>query len=103
MFDDLILIFKLQGVVYNEMKGVMVLFGSVMWWVFGKVFYFDFIYVNNFGGFFEDIFGLMYEDLWVFYVVYYYLLNVYFFSYGNQDLCWVLDIIEEQVMLYFQW
>ena len=100
--DDPTSTLKLQGVVYNEMKGAMASPGSVMWRAFGKALYPDLTYANNSGGSPENIPELTYEDLRAFHAAHYHPSNAYFYSYGNQDLGRVLDAIEEHVMTRFQ-
>ena len=100
--DDPTSALKLQGVVYNEMKGAMASPSSVMWRAFGAALYPDLTYANNSGGSPENIPGLTYEDLRAFHAAHYHPSNAYFFSYGNQDLRRVLGEIEEQVMSHFQ-
>ncbi|MDO4247258.1 MAG: insulinase family protein, partial [Deinococcus sp.] len=100
--DDPTSTLKLQGVVYNEMKGAMASPGSVMWRAFGKALYPDLTYANNSGGSPENIPELTYEDLRAFHAAHYHPSNAYFYSYGNQDLERVLDAIEEHVMTRFQ-
>ncbi|WP_339095121.1 insulinase family protein [Deinococcus sp. VB343] len=100
--DDPTSTLKLQGVVYNEMKGAMASPGSVMWRSFGKALYPDLTYANNSGGSPENIPDLTYEDLRAFHAAHYHPSNAYFYSYGNQDLGRVLDAIEEHVMTRFQ-
>lgn len=92
---------KLQGVVYNEMKGAMASPGSVMWRAFGKALYPDLTYANNSGGSPEDIPNLTYEDLRAFHAAHYHPSNAFFYTYGRLDLPRVLDEIESQVMARF--
>ena len=92
---------KLQGVVYNEMKGAMASPGSVMWRAFGAALYPDLTYAQNSGGAPEAIPELTYEGLRAFHAAHYHPSNAFFFSYGNQDLARVLDTIEEGVMSRF--
>lgn len=92
---------KLQGVVYNEMKGAMASPGSVMWRAFGKALFPDLTYAQNSGGAPENIPELTYEGLRAFHAAHYHPSNGFFFSYGNQELRRVLDQIEEHVMSKF--
>lgn len=92
---------KLQGVVYNEMKGAMASPGSVLWRAFGKTMFPDLTYANNSGGSPEHIPELTYEQLKAFHAAHYHPSNAYFYTYGNHDLAKVLDHIEEQVMSRF--
>ncbi|WP_291424306.1 insulinase family protein [Deinococcus sp.] len=93
---------KLQGVVYNEMKGAMASAGSVMWQAFGKALFPDLTYAQNSGGAPENIPELTYEGLRAFHAAHYHPSNGFFFSYGNQELGRVLDEIESHVMSRFQ-
>ena len=92
---------KLQGVVYNEMKGAMASPGSVMWRSLGAALFPDLTYANNSGGAPQDIPNLTYDGLRAFHAAHYHPSNAYFYSYGNQDLGRVLREIEEQVMSRF--
>ncbi|WP_034385111.1 insulinase family protein [Deinococcus sp. YIM 77859] len=92
---------KLQGVVYNEMKGAMASPGSVMWRAFGKALYPDLTYANNSGGSPEDIPNLSYEALRAFHAAHYHPSNAFFYTYGRLDLSRVLSEIEAQVMSHF--
>ncbi|WP_019585132.1 insulinase family protein [Deinococcus apachensis] len=99
--DDLSTPLKLQGVVYNEMKGAMASPGAVMWRAFGKALYPDLTYANNSGGSPEDIPNLTYEGLRAFHAAHYHPSNAFFYTYGKLDLPRVLDEIETQVMSKF--
>lgn len=100
--DDPTTPLKLQGVVYNEMKGAMASPGSVMWRAFGKALYPELTYAQNSGGAPEHIPNLTYEGLRAFHAAHYHPSNAFFYSYGNQDLQRVLNAIEEHVMSHFQ-
>ncbi|WP_019009723.1 insulinase family protein [Deinococcus aquatilis] len=99
--DDPSSTLKLQGVVYNEMKGAMASAGSVMWRSLGKALYPDLTYAVNSGGEPNDIPNLTYEGLRAFHAAHYHPSNAFFFTYGNQDLGRVLDEIEGHVMARF--
>ena len=99
--DDPSSTLKLQGVVYNEMKGAMASAGSVMWRSLGKALYPDLTYAVNSGGEPNDIPNLTYEGLRAFHAAHYHPSNAFFFTYGNQDLGRVLDEIESHVMSRF--
>ncbi|UQN05935.1 insulinase family protein [Deinococcus sp. QL22] len=99
--DDPTSTLKLQGVVYNEMKGAMAGAGSVMWRSLGKALYPDLTYAVNSGGEPNDIPNLTYEGLRSFHAAHYHPSNAFFFTYGNQDLARVLDEIESHVMARF--
>ncbi|MFC6591336.1 insulinase family protein [Deinococcus lacus] len=92
---------KLQGVVYNEMKGAMATPSSVLWRAFGKALYPDLTYANNSGGAPADIPSLTYQALRDFHAAHYHPSNAYFYSYGRQNLADVLGAIESQVMQHF--
>lgn len=89
---------KLQGVVYNEMKGAMATPGSVLWRAFGKALFPDLTYANNSGGSPNEIPGLTYENLRAFHAAHYHPGNAYFYTYGKLPLARILDTIEEHVM-----
>ncbi|GBF05390.1 peptidase M16C associated [Deinococcus aerius] len=99
--DDPTTPLKLQGVVYNEMKGAMASPGAVMWRAFGKALYPDLTYANNSGGSPEDIPNLTYEGLRAFHAAHYHPSNAFFYTYGKLDLPRVLIEIETQVMSKF--
>lgn len=92
---------KLQGVVYNEMKGAMASPGAVMYRSLGAALYPDLTYANNSGGAPEHIPGLTYEDLRAFHAAHYHPSNAFFYTYGTLDLGRVLDEIEAHVMSRF--
>lgn len=92
---------KLQGVVYNEMKGAMASPGSVMWRAFGKALYPDLTYANNSGGAPGDIPGLTYENLRAFHAAHYHPSNAFFYTYGKLPLERILADIEDHVMSKF--
>ncbi|PNY80873.1 insulinase family protein [Deinococcus koreensis] len=92
---------KLQGVVYNEMKGAMAAPGAVMWRAFGKALYPDLTYANNSGGAPSDIPGLSYEQLRAFHAAHYHPSNAFFYTYGKLPLARILDEIEAHVMSRF--
>ncbi|UBV42960.1 insulinase family protein [Deinococcus taeanensis] len=92
---------KLQGVVYNEMKGAMASPGAVMWRAFGKALYPDLTYANNSGGAPDAIPDLTYEDLRAFHAAHYHPSNAFFYTYGQLPLARILDAIENHVMSRF--
>lgn len=99
--DDPTTPLKLQGVVYNEMKGAMASPGSVMWRAFGKALYPDLTYANNSGGAPEEIPNLTYEGLRAFHAAHYHPSNAFFYTYGQLPLARILDTIENHVMANF--
>ncbi|GAA0515727.1 insulinase family protein [Deinococcus depolymerans] len=99
--DDPTTPLKLQGVVYNEMKGGMANPGSVMWRAFGKALYPDLTYANNSGGAPENIPELTYENLRAFHAAHYHPSNAFFYTYGKLPLERILDAIEAHVMGQF--
>ncbi|MFC4426303.1 insulinase family protein [Deinococcus navajonensis] len=92
---------KLQGVVYNEMKGAMASPGSVIWRAFGKALFPDLTYANNSGGTPENIPELTYENLRAFHAAHYHPSNAFFFTYGQLPLGRILEAIETHVMSHF--
>ncbi|MBZ9715192.1 insulinase family protein [Deinococcus multiflagellatus] len=92
---------KLQGVVYNEMKGAMASPGSVLWRAFGKALYPDLTYANNSGGAPGDIPNLTYDALRAFHAAHYHPSNAFFYTYGQLPLERILQEIETQVMARF--
>ncbi|MEW6421124.1 MAG: insulinase family protein [Deinococcota bacterium] len=99
--DDPTTPLKLQGVVYNEMKGAMASPGAVMWRAFGKALYPDLTYAHNSGGSPSEIPNLTYEGLRAFHAAHYHPSNAFFYTYGKLDLVRVLDEIETHVMSRF--
>ncbi|MFC3832655.1 insulinase family protein [Deinococcus rufus] len=92
---------KLQGVVYNEMKGAMAAPGAVMWRAFGKALYPDLTYANNSGGSPQDIPNLSYEGLRAFHAAHYHPSNAFFYTYGRLPLERILAEIESHVLTHF--
>ncbi len=99
--DDPTTPLKLQGVVYNEMKGAMASPGAVMYREFGKALYPDLTYANNSGGSPSAIPGLTYEGLRNFHAAHYHPSNAFFYTYGRVELRRVLDEIESHVLSRF--
>lgn len=89
---------KLQGVVYNEMKGAMASPSTVMWRAYSKALYPDLTYANNSGGLPSDIPNLTYEQLRAFHAAHYHPSNAYFYTYGKLPLAGILERIEAHVM-----
>jgi presequence protease len=92
---------KMQGVVYNEMKGAMATPSSVLWKTLQKALYPDLTYANNSGGEPSEIPNLTYEGLKAFHAAHYHPSNAYFYTYGNLPLEQYLDAIEAGVMVHF--
>ncbi|MVN87316.1 insulinase family protein [Deinococcus sp. HMF7620] len=99
--DDPTTPLKMQGVVYNEMKGAMASPSSVMWRAFGKALYPDLTYANNSGGAPGDIPGLTYDALRAFHAAHYHPGNAFFYTYGALPLERILAEIEAHVMSRF--
>ncbi|WP_425147969.1 insulinase family protein [Deinococcus sp.] len=93
---------KMQGVVYNEMKGAMANPSSVLWKTLQKALYPDLTYANNSGGEPSDIPNLTYQGLRDFHAAHYHPSNAYFYTYGNLPLERYLDAIEAGVMKDFR-
>ncbi|GGQ93550.1 insulinase family protein [Deinococcus ruber] len=92
---------KMQGVVYNEMKGAMATPSSVLWKALQKALYPDLTYANNSGGEPSEIPNLTYQGLKDFHAAHYHPSNAYFYTYGNLPLERYLDAIEAGVMQDF--
>ncbi len=92
---------KVQGVVYNEMKGGMASAGSQVYQAIGKALYPDLTYAVNSGGEPRDIPDLTWEALRDFHARHYHPSNAYFYTYGDMPLPPLLDAIETQVMGQF--
>ncbi|TSA86446.1 insulinase family protein [Deinococcus detaillensis] len=93
---------KMQGVVYNEMKGAMASAGAVLYKALGKALYPDLTYANNSGGEPANIPDLTYEDLKAFHAAHYHPSNAFFYSYGQMPLAELLTTIERDVMSQFE-
>jgi len=92
---------KMQGVVYNEMKGAMASPSSVLWKTVQKALYPDLTYANNSGGEPSEIPNLTYQGLKDFHAAHYHPSNAFFYTYGNLPLHEYLDAIEAGVMAHF--
>ncbi|AWN23426.1 peptidase M16 [Deinococcus irradiatisoli] len=93
---------KMQGVVYNEMKGAMASPGMVMFKALGKALYPDLTYANNSGGEPSKIPELTYENLKAFHAAHYHPSNAFFYTYGALPLTEMLETIERDVMAHFE-
>lgn len=89
---------KIQGVVYNEMKGAMNDADSRLWEAIGKHLLPDLPYGHNTGGNPRDIPSLSYEELVEFHETFYQPSRCLFFFYGNLPLQKHLDFIEEHTL-----
>ena len=92
---------KMQGVVYNEMKGAMATPSSVLWKALQKALYPDLTYANNSGGEPSAIPELTYQGLKDFHAAHYHPSNAYFYTYGNLKLEEYLNAIEAGVLSHF--
>lgn len=92
---------KLQGVVYNEMKGAMATAGSQMYKAMGRALYPELTYANNSGGEPRNIPELTWEGLRAFHARHYHPSNAFFYTYGNLPIERFLEPIETQVMSQF--
>ncbi|WP_407570691.1 insulinase family protein [Deinococcus altitudinis] len=92
---------KMQGVVYNEMKGAMATPSSVLWKALQKALYPDLTYANNSGGEPSAIPELTYQGLKNFHAAHYHPSNAYFYTYGNLRLEEYLNAIEAGVLSQF--
>lgn len=92
---------KMQGVVYNEMKGAMATPSSVLWKALQKALYPDLTYANNSGGEPSEIPNLTYQGLKDFHAAHYHPSNAYFYTYGNLPIEEYLTAIESGVMAHF--
>lgn len=92
---------KMQGVVYNEMKGAMATPSSVLWKALQKALYPDLTYANNSGGEPSAIPDLTYQGLKDFHAAHYHPSNAYFYTYGNLKLEEYLNAIEAGVLSHF--
>ncbi len=93
---------KYEGVVYNEMKGVMSSADRWMENVSMEALYAEAPYHYNTGGDPACIPDLTYEELKDFHAKYYHPSNAYFYSYGNLSLSDNLQLINKNVLDFFE-
>lgn len=85
----------INGVVYNEMKGVFSSADSHMAWEIEKALYPDTIYKNQSGGFPQAIPSLTYEQFVNFHKTYYHPSNSYIYLYGDMNMEEKLNWLDE--------
>ncbi len=88
---------QFQGVVYNEMKGVMNSIESRLWDALSKLLTPDLPYAYNSGGDPKEIPSLTYEELVEFHRNFYHPSRCLFFFYGDLPLARHLDFIEREL------
>ncbi|MBI9074178.1 MAG: insulinase family protein [Desulfatibacillum sp.] len=91
-----------KGVVYNEMKGAMSSPRDIMGHALTEALYPDTTYGHNSGGDPAHIVDLSYEELVAFHKRHYHPSNAFFYTYGNLPLENHLEMIEKQVLTYFE-
>ena len=91
-------VLKLQGVVYNEMKGAMASADSRLWRRLFAALYPGLPYAYNSGGDPQEISRLTHEELIAFHKEFYHPSRCLFFFYGNLPLSKHLDFLAEHVL-----
>lgn len=89
---------QFQGVVYNEMKGVMASSDSRLWEALATHLTPDLPYAHNSGGNPKEIPSLTYEELLSFHKNFYHPSRCLFFFYGNLSLEKHLDFITKHAL-----
>ena len=94
---------KINGVVYNEMKGVYSSADDVVEQEIMKSLYPDTTYGYVSGGDPDDIPSLTYEDFRAFHDRYYHPSNSYIYLYGNMDADEYLTFIDEEYLSSYEY
>ena len=92
---------KINGVVYNEMKGAFSSADEVVARDIRKSLFPDTTYGIESGGDPEEIYNLTYEDYLDFHRKYYHPSNSYIYLYGNMDMAEKLKYIDENYLSAF--
>ena len=92
---------KMNGVVYNEMKGAFSSPDDVLVRETMNSLYPDTTYGNESGGNPEDIPQLSYQEFLDFHSKYYHPSNSYIYLYGNMDIAEKLDFIDREYLSAF--
>lgn len=92
---------KINGVVYNEMKGAFSSADDVMMREMMNSLYPDTTYGNESGGDPDCIPDLTFEDFKAFHSRYYHPANSYIFLYGNMDMAEKLQFMDEEYLSKF--
>lgn len=93
---------KINGVVYNEMKGAYSSPDEILQTAISKALYPDNTYSKNSGGNPEHIPDLTYEDYLAFYHKYYHPSNSYIYLYGDMDLDERLEFLDKEYLCHFE-
>ena len=91
-----------QGVVFNEMKGVFSSPESYLELAKNRLFYKGTQYEYESGGYPQSIVELTYQDLLDFYRKHYHPSNSYIYFYGNLDLEFYLNYLDEQYLRKYE-
>ena len=94
---------KINGVVYNEMKGAMGAADEVLWEEMSAALMPDTTYAVNSGGEPTDIPNLTYEDYLDFHRTYYHPSNSYIYLYGNVDAYERLDWMDREYLSHYDY
>ncbi len=93
----------INGVVYNEMKGVYSSPDSVMYRAVEKSVYPDTCYVKDSGGYPEDIPTLTREAYLDFHRTFYHPSNSYIYLYGNCDMAEMLEKLDSDYLSEYEY
>lgn len=93
---------KINGVVYNEMKGALSSPEDVLWRQIPTALYPHTTYAVESGGDPKDIPDLSYEQFKEFHRTYYHPSNSYIYLYGDMDMAEKLQYIDEQYLSKFE-
>ncbi len=93
---------NLNGVVYNEMKGVFSSPESVLDRYIQKLLYPDSCYTHESGGDPQYIPDLTYEDFLNFHSTYYHPSNSYIYLYGNMDMAEKLEWLDREYLSSYE-
>ncbi|WP_408071269.1 insulinase family protein [Butyrivibrio sp. JL13D10] len=99
--DDIDDELKINGVVYNEMKGAFSSADEVVAREIRKSLFPDTTYGIESGGDPDEIYNLTYEDYLDFHRKYYHPSNSYIYLYGNMDMAEKLQYIDEKYLSNF--
>ncbi len=92
---------KINGVVYNEMKGVISSPEDILEYLQLSSLFPDNTYGQNYGGDPDVIPTLKYEDYLEFHKTYYHPSNSYIYLYGNMDMAEKLNYIDKEYLSNF--
>ena len=94
---------KVNGIVYNEMKGIYSDFGIYLADSVNKSLFKNDFYSNSFGGDPEYITDLTYEDFLEFHSKYYHPSNCHIYMYGDMNFKEELEFIDKEYLSNFEY